>query len=232
MCLAQCLFRGGGAPFAFGLLPIRRELREMPFTLRLFERQLFESPRDLVQAPRARRRACGIADVDGLRLAPGAGQGAQAIAPVGRDPGFGRAGFIHAAGHTRQQAGDAGGGDGHSGGHIGGHGGTQPTGQGCLGKRWPRDPLAVEPGRAVSADKQRAVGRDPGIQQPGGFQCGFEPGPRGGVDRVVEVDQLPQWRPALLAAAVGGAGVGYGGSGVVPGGQAFAFGFEFRLFLA
>ena len=159
--LSQRLLGRGATPFLLGLAAVRFESLEFKRQGHSRFGQGFELSRYRFQALLARQRACGVTDVDRLRLAPRARQCAQAIAPIRRHPGFG--GIVDiAACHAGKQAGDC----------VGLHRsgdrnvGAQPVGQRRTGRGRALDPLSIQPRRLVAVgDYERAVGCDPGIEQ-------------------------------------------------------------------
>ena len=76
---------------------------------------------------------------------------------------------------------------------VGRHGGLQPVGERGRARR-PLQHLGVVQQRAAVAGLQAAVGRDPGVEQAGGFERGFEAGALRRRYRVAKVDQLPERR--------------------------------------
>ena len=194
--VAQRLVGGSQAPFVGGLILVAHELRVHRLHGREFVGDLCQAPGDLGQSLRAGRGAGRMADIDRRRFGPGAGQRGEPKATVRGDPGFAVDGIVVGAGDARQQALD----DTCRHRAVGRHVGLQPTGE---RKRMRRSlqQLRVVQQRAAVAGLQLAVGRDPCIEQTGGFERGLEAGALRSRDRVAKVHQLPERRTRAHAPA-------------------------------
>jgi len=86
--------------------------------------------------------------------------------------------------------------------------------------------LRVEPRRRFVCAESHAVGADPRIEQPRGFECRFESGTPARVDVLAKIDELPQRRAGRFGARCGVARVRHGRSVVATFVQSLAFGLE------
>ncbi len=171
MGVAQRVVGGSKTPFVNGFRFIVRELFGHRLHGRAFACDLRQALGNFRQPPRAGGGAGRMADMDRRRLGPGAGQGTETKAAVGGNPGFAVDGIVVRAGYARQHALD------HGGRHcaIGGHGCAHPAGE-RQRVRLSLQHLGVMRQWATVDGLQMTVGRDPGIEQAGGLEAGFEAG--------------------------------------------------------
>ena len=146
-----------------------------------------------------------MADIDRRRFGPGADQRGEPKATVGRDPGFAVRRIVVGAGDAGKQAFD------ERGRYraIGGRVSVQPTGE-RQRLRLSLQHLGVVQQLHSVADLQVAVGRDPGVEQAGGFKRGLEAGALSGRDLFAKIHQFqsgaPSRAPPALASRVCGCG--------------------------
>jgi len=143
-----------------------------------------------------------MTDIGGDRLGPGAGQGAEAEATVGGDPGLCLGRIVERAGDARQHAFDNGSGDRA----VARHGHRQPVGEG-IALRAAHQQLRVIKDRLSVRGLEETVGRDPGIEQTGDLERRLEAGALGLGHRLAKVDELPERSTRTGAAQVRVAGV-------------------------
>jgi hypothetical protein len=152
-------------------------------------RQPLQALGDFGETLLARCRASRMADVDRDRLGPGAGQGSKTKSPIERNPGFALPVIVVGACDRRQHLLD------RAAGHwtVVGHSRLQPTRErGGMGP--PPQQLRVVQQPSVLAGLQPAIGRDPGVEQAGGLEGGFEQGTLRRRHLVAKIHQLPERR--------------------------------------